>query len=102
MKTPTPGSTTPTTTTTAAAPVAVRAPWITRSGHTLTCHAGTWSNKPTRLSYRWYVKGRTKMVASRSRLIVHPSLRGRMIACRVTARNAAGHKTASSRAVRAR
>jgi hypothetical protein len=80
----------------------VRAPWITRRGHTLTCHAGTWSNKPTTLSYGWYVKGRTKTVASRSKLNVHRSLRGRMIACRVTARNAAGHKTASSRSVRAR
>ena len=102
-KTPTPGSTTPTSTIpTVAAPVAVRVPWITRRGHTLTCHAGTWSNKPTTLSYRWYVKGRTKTVASRSKLNVHRSLRGRMIACRVTARNAAGHKTAASRSVRAR
>lgn len=100
VKTPAPGSTAPTTT--VAAPVAVRAPWITRRGHTLTCHAGTWSNKPTRLSYRWYVKGASKTVASRSRLIVHRSLRGRMLACRVTAQNAAGHKTASSRSVRAR
>ncbi len=100
VKTPAPGSTTPTTT--AAAPVAVRAPWVTRRGHTLTCHAGTWSNKPTSVSYGWYVKGRTKLLASRSKLIVHRSLRGRMIACRVTARNAAGHKTASSRSVRAR
>ena len=103
VKTPTSGSTTPTTTTpTAGAPVAVRMPWITRRGHTLTCHAGTWSNKPTTLRYRWYIKGRTKMVASRSKLIVHRSLRGRMIACRVTARNAAGQKTVSSRSVPAR
>ena len=42
------------------------------------------------------------MVASRSKLIVHRSLWGRMIACRVTARNAAGQKTVSSRSVAAR
>lgn len=100
-----PGTTTPpgsTTTPAAAAPVAVRAPWVTRKGHALTCHAGTWSNTPTSLSYRWYVKGRSKQLASRPKLTVHRSLRGRMVVCRVTARNAAGLKTASSRSVRAR
>ena len=103
QKTPTPGSTTPARH--HPDPRGARrraAPWITRKRHALTCHAGTWSNKPTSLSYRWSVKGRTKTVASRSKLIVRRSLRGRMIACRVTARNAAGHKTASSRPVRAR
>jgi hypothetical protein len=99
-----PGSTTTPTTTTpaAAAPVAVRAPWVTRKGHVLTCHAGTWSNTPTSLSYRWYVKGRSKKLASRPELTVHRSLSGRMVVCRVTVRNAAGLKTASSRSVRAR
>jgi hypothetical protein len=98
VATPTP---TPTTKT-AAVPVAVRAPWITRKAHVLTCHAGTWSSTPTSLSYRWYVKGHSKKVASGRKLTVHRSLRGRMVDCRVTAQNAAGHKTASSRAVRAR
>src|SRR5690242_9577187 len=42
----------------AAIPVAVRAPSITRKGHVLTCHPGSWSNAPTSLSYRWYAKGR--------------------------------------------
>jgi hypothetical protein len=95
----TPGST---TTPTAAVPRAVRAPWITRHGHVLTCHAGTWANTPTSLSYRWYIKGGSKTVASRRTLTVHHSLKGRMVACRVTAKNAAGHTTASSRSVRAR
>jgi hypothetical protein len=68
----------------------------------LTCHAGTWSNAPTSLSYRWYVKGLSKTVASRPKLTVHRSLRGRMVGCRVTAKNAAGLRTVSSRSVRAR
>ena len=38
-------------------PAIVRRPSITRKGHLLTCHPGTWSNTPTRLSYRWSVKG---------------------------------------------
>jgi hypothetical protein len=102
------GATTPAATATTpaprtvAAPVAVRAPSITRKGHTLTCHAGTWSHEPTSLSYRWYVKGRSKAVGSRSKLVAQRSVRGHMVACRVTARNAAGHKTATSRSVRAR
>ena len=81
-------------------PVAARAPWVTRQGHTLACHAGTWSNAPTSLSYRWYVK--RKAVGSRRTLAVHRSLRGRMVTCRVTAANAAGATTAASRSVRAR
>jgi hypothetical protein len=85
---------------TPARPVAVRAPWITRRGHVLTCHAGTWSNAPTSLSYRWYRKGRA--VGSRRTLTVHRSLKGKTVSCRVTARNAAGAGTAASRPVRAR
>jgi hypothetical protein len=84
----------------AAVPAAVHAPRITRKGHVLTCHPGTWSNAPASLSYRWYVKRRP--VGSRSRLTVRHALRGRMVACRVTAANAAGHSTAWSRTVRAR
>jgi hypothetical protein len=85
---------------TPAAPVAVRKPWITRKGHALTCHPGTWSNAPTHVGYRWYARGRA--VGSGRRLTVRRSLKGRMVACRVTATNAAGRKTATSRAVRAR
>jgi hypothetical protein len=104
----TPAATTPATTPasgstpTSAVPVAARAPWITRKHHALTCHPGTWANRPTSLSYLWYVKGSGKRVASRRKLIVRHSLKGRKVACRVTARNAAGHGTAASRPVRAR
>jgi hypothetical protein len=88
---------------TPAIPAVVRAPWITRKHHVLTCHAGTWSNTPTSRSYRWYVTGRHgKKVASGRKLKVRRSLAGRKVVCQVTARNTAGRKTASSRPVRAR
>jgi hypothetical protein len=96
--TTTPGDTTPA----AAIPAIVRRPWVTSKRHVLTCHAGTWSNHPTSRRYRWVVKGHSKKVASGSKLKVRRSLRGRKVVCQVTAQNAAGHKTASSRAVRAR
>jgi hypothetical protein len=48
-------------------------------------------------SYRWSVGH-----ASGRKLKVRRSLRGRKVACRVTATNAAGSTTASSEAVRAR
>ncbi|MBS1887629.1 MAG: hypothetical protein JSU06_10620 [Actinobacteria bacterium] len=85
---------------TAAAPAAVRAPWITRRGNTLTCHPGSWSGAPTGIGYGWYVDGRGKSVSSASTMAVRRSLRGHRVVCRVTAANAAGSKTASSRPVR--
>jgi hypothetical protein len=81
-------------------PAVRRAPWITRRGHVLTCHAGTWANAPTSLGYRWYARGHR--IASGRKLRVRRALRGRRVLCRVTAANAAGRRTASSRAVRAR
>jgi hypothetical protein len=86
---------------TAQRPAVVRRPWITRKGHRLTCHAGTWSPSPTSRSYRWYVKGHHRKVGTRRKLVVRRSLRGRRIACRVTAANTAGSRTATSRWVRA-
>jgi hypothetical protein len=85
-----------------AIPGVVHRPWITHRGHVLTCHPGTWSNQPTSRSYRWFVKGRGKKLASGSRLTVRRSLRGRKVVCQVTAANAAGRATASTAAVRAR
>jgi hypothetical protein len=105
----TPGSTTPGSTTTpggvvpaAARPALVRRPWITSKRHVLTCHPGTWSNTPTTRRYGWFVKGHSKKVASGSKLKVRRPLRGRKVVCRVTAENAVGRTTASTRAVRAR
>jgi hypothetical protein len=85
-----------------ARPAVVRRPRITRKGHVLTCHAGTWSNAPSRLGYRWYAKGSGRRIASGRKLRVRRALVGRMVLCRVTAANTAGRATASSRAVRAR
>jgi hypothetical protein len=82
------------------APAVLGAPRITRRGHVLTCHPGSWANAPTSFRYRWSAKGRT--VGSRRTLKAPRSVRGRMVSCRVTAANAAGRKTAVTRAVRAR
>ncbi|HEX8751890.1 MAG TPA: hypothetical protein VF731_00605 [Solirubrobacterales bacterium] len=84
----------------AAVPNLVRAPWITRAGHRLTCHPGAWSPAPTSLGYSWYLKGGRK-VGSGPSLTVRRALRGHSVLCRVTAADAAGAKTASTRPVRA-
>ena len=105
--TPTPAPTTPTITTpptttpAATLPAVVRRPSIIRKGHLLTCQPGTWSSAPTHFSYRWSVKGRSRTIASTRKLNVRRSLTGRSVVCRVTARNATGAATASTRAVRA-
>lgn len=93
-----PGPTQPT----AAVPALVRAPRITRTRHLLICHGGVWSNSPARLSYRWYVRGRARSIASRRALVERRSLKGRHVRCRVTARNSAGSRTAATRWVRVR
>ena len=56
------GSTT--TATAAAMPAVVRRPWITRKRHVLTCHAGTWSNKPTSRQLSLVRQGARQAVAS--------------------------------------
>ena len=91
----------PATTPAATLPAVVRGPSITRKGHLLTCQPGTWSSAPTHFSYRWSVKGRSRTIASTRKLNVRRSLTGRSVVCRVTARNATGAATASTRAVRA-
>jgi hypothetical protein len=87
---------------TVAAPALVRAPRITRARHLLVCHGGLWSNSPSRLSYRWYARGRARSIASGRALVERRSLKGRHVRCRVTARNAAGSRTASTRWVTVR
>jgi len=99
---PAPTPVTPAPAPAAAVPAIVHAPRITRKGHVLTCHPGIWSNAPTSIGYRWYVKGHGKTIGKRSRLTVRRALRGRMVTCRVTAANAAGHTTVGVHAVRAR
>jgi hypothetical protein len=83
-------------------PVVMVHPWVTRRGHTLTCHPGTWGNQPTSRSYRWFVKGHRATVGTQRKLKAVRPLRGRKVLCRVTAANVAGRTTVASRAVRAR
>ena len=85
-----------------AKPVSVEKPRVRRSGKKLVCQRGTWSNKPSRYSYRWLVNGNRKRGASGRKLGVTRNLRGRKVQCRVTAYNAAGATTALSRPVRIR
>lgn len=81
------------------APGITHAPWITRRGHVLVCHSGTWSNSPNSLRYRWYVKGSAKSIGSGRTLAIRRSLKRRSVRCQVTAANAAGARTASTRSI---
>jgi hypothetical protein len=83
-----------------AKPANVAKPRVTRSGRKLRCSAGTWSNGPTAMSFRWLVNG--KRGASGRKLSVTRKLRGRRVQCAVTASNAAGATTAVSRTLRVR
>src|SRR6478735_1758181 len=94
-------TTPPATTPAATLPAVVRRPSIIRKGHLLTCQPGTWSSAPTHFSYRWSVKGRSRTIATTRKLTVRRSLAGRSVLCRVTAGNATGSATASTRAIRA-
>lgn len=85
-----------------AKPVSVEKPRVRRSGTKLVCQRGTWSNKPSRYSYRWLVNGNRKRGASGRKLGVTRKLRGHTVQCRVTAYNAAGATTARSRPLRVR
>ncbi len=85
-----------------ARPAVVHAPRISRTRHALVCRPGTWSNTPSRVSYRWYERGRARSIASSATLRERHSLRGHRVRCGVTARNAAGAGTASTRWVSVR
>jgi hypothetical protein len=86
----------------AAEPASVKRPRVKRSGRKLVCRRGSWSNSPSRYSYRWLVNGKRKRGARGRTLGVTRKLRGRKVQCRVTASNAAGSTTALSRPVRIR
>ncbi len=83
-------------------PANTKKPRVTRSGRTLTCNRGTWSNRPTRYQYRWTVNGKTTRAAGGSRLIVNRKLRRHQVRCSVTASNAAGRTSATSSPFRVR
>jgi hypothetical protein len=85
-----------------AKPTNTKAPRVTRSGRKLVCNPGRWSNAPGRYAYAWSVDGKPKKGAGGQRLRATRELRGRKVACSVTAFNAAGATTARSRPVRVR
>jgi hypothetical protein len=82
-------------------PANTKAPRVRRSKNRLVCDPGRWSNR-ARYSYRWFMSGTRKNIASGRKLRVTRRLRGRKVRCRVRASNAAGATTAASRAVRVR
>jgi hypothetical protein len=83
-----------------AKPASVKRPRVRRSGKKLVCQRGSWSNNPSRYSYRWLVNGKRKRGARGRTLGVTRKLRGRKVQCSVTAYNAAGRTTARSRGLR--
>jgi hypothetical protein len=86
----------------AAKPASDKRPRVRRSGKKLVCQRGSWSNSPSRYSYRWLVNGKRKRGAHGRTLGITRSLRGRRIQCGVTASNTAGATTALSRPLRIR
>jgi hypothetical protein len=75
---------------------------VRRSGRTLICNRGRWSNSPSHYSYGWLVNGKAKKGASGQKLRLKRKLRGRRVQCTVTASNAAGVTKAASRHLRIR
>jgi hypothetical protein len=83
----------------AAKPQNTKRPRVSRSGKKLTCNPGTWSNGATGYSYRWLVDGKQKKGATSSKLGLTRKVRGRDVKCGVTASNAAGATSATSKAL---
>jgi hypothetical protein len=81
-------------------PASVAPPRVVRAGATATCQPGRWSAAPTRYAYAWLVDGAVRRGATGRTLRVGRALAGHALRCRVTATNAAGSATATSRAVR--
>ena len=84
------------------APKAVHGPKITgkdKLGATLTCVRGTWTGSPHFVT-QWLDKGIPIVSATKARFKVSRSLAHAVLACEITARNAAGFTTKTSRSVR--
>jgi hypothetical protein len=77
-------------------PVNKTKPHVTRSGNTLSCSVGRWSNTPERYAYRWLVGRKLKSGAQGRTLGSAHQLRGHGVQCSVTASNSAGSATATS------
>jgi hypothetical protein len=78
-------------------PASITAPRLTRAGRQLICSTGSWSNNPTRFSYRWRIGGHPKPGAKGRTLLVAAKLRGHKAQCSVTATNSAGSSMALSK-----
>ena len=85
----------------ASAPSNTQRPTVRQQGARLVCAKGSWSGSPTSYRYLWKVGSRVKAGATSRRLKVTASVRGRKVACGVTARNDAGSTTVFSRRLRA-
>ena len=83
-----------------ALPLNTSRPGLTRSGSKLICGHGSWRDAD-RFSYAWLVDG-TQTKVAKPRLDVGKAGKRRNVSCRVTAFNAAGTTTASSRTLRVR
>ena len=77
-------------------PVNTGKPKVTRSGRTLSCSRGSWTESPGHFAYDWLKKGKAVKGAHRSKLSVTPALRGHKVQCSVTASNIAGSASARS------
>ena len=84
-------------------PALVRRPRVRQRGSALACDGGKWRARPAaKLSYAWLANGTKLAGATGKRLAIKPALRGKRLACRVTAVNRIGRSTATARAVVAR
>ncbi len=82
-------------------PVNVHRPSIKRHGKALACGRGSWTGARS-YAYAWLVNGHLKRGARKQRLAITKALKGRRVACRVTAANSVGRTTASSGSLRVR
>jgi hypothetical protein len=84
-------------------PVVLRRPRVTAAKGVLTCDGGRFKAKPA-ATYRYaWLRGATAIPrATGRRLRVTRALKGKAVACRVTARNRLGGATATSRTITAR
>lgn len=85
-----------------AKPKPLQAPRVTRSGRTLICSPGRWSQAPARYAYHWRVDGKRLAGVNSRTLRITRALTDRSVRCGVTAANAAGRTTALSNPLRVR
>jgi hypothetical protein len=84
-------------------PALLRRPRVRAAKGVLTCDGGRFKARPAATSaYAWLRGGVPIRGASGRTLKVTAKLKGKAVACRVTARNALGRTTATSRAITAR